>query len=139
MISWAAAGALSPPWDAVLARPEVLTALGAMVVAIIGVVTAGFVALSRMLTRRLDQQGEHVAEVKEQVSNSHGTNLRNDMDEIRDLVIAQGEEMREGFRRMDHQFGEVHDRQIQTERRVEGVESRATEEHHRIWQALDKP
>ena len=56
--------------------------------------------------------------------------MRDQLDEIQ-------EEMRSAFRRMDHQFGEVHDRHIETCRRVEGMENRASEEHARIWKAIN--
>lgn len=144
MIAAAVVGALPPPWDDVLTRPEVVTALVTAVVAIVGAIAGGFVALIKWLGRRLDGVESHArtaavesTRTSEQTNNSHGTNLRDDMDEIRDMVAELATETRQGFRRMDHQFGEVHDRQIQAEKRVQTMDDTSAEEHARIWRALD--
>lgn len=140
----AAGGTLPPPVVEVLTRPEVITAMVGVVVAILGSVTAGFVALGRWFGRRLDAVESHArtaavesTRASEQTNNSHGTNLRDDVDVIRDMVADLATETRQGFRRMDHQFGEVHDRQIQAEKRVQTMDDTSAEEHARIWRALD--
>ena len=74
---------------------------------------------------------KQVAVTKEQVTNNHDTNLRDDVTELKIL-------MTDGFRRMDHLFGESHDRQVITDRRIEGVEMTARVEHERLWKALEK-
>lgn len=128
-----ASGGLAPPLVDVLTRPEVLTALGGALVAILGSIAALFAYLRRKLdalNSKTEVTKAAALVAKEQTGNTHSVNLRDDIDHFR-------EEMRDGFKRMDHQFGEVHERQIQIDRRVEGVETRATEEHRRIWQTID--
>lgn len=63
--------------------PLVLSALiaagASIIVAVIGFIT---VILPKML-----KHGEDLSEVKEQVRNSHPTNLRDDLDFIRDVLL----------------------------------------------------
>lgn len=137
MIAVASGGALPPPVVEALSTTQAAALIGSIVLAMLGVVLAVMKWINAKIDRAIaglavDTKAAAVAATAthEQVANTHTVNLRDDLDAFR-------EEMREGFRRMDHQFGEVHDRQIQTERRVEGVETRSVEEHHRIWQAID--
>lgn len=66
-------------------------------------VTGVFLVLVTIITAtlpRLLRQGRDIAEVKDQVKNSHGTNLRDDLDALR-------YEMRGGFARVFEHMGEV--------------------------------
>ena len=150
---------LPEPIHTVITAPEVITALTLVVV---GVLTWFTVKLKWST----DRMQETVDSTHEQVANTHSTNLRDDMDGVsggietlRRLVLSASDQQAqiaeklasvnsrqsEGFRRMDQQFGEVHDRQ---QREVEDrqalgeqirdVEHRATEEHARIWRAMKK-
>lgn len=150
---------LPEPLHTVVTAPEVITALTLVVV---GVLTW----LTVKLKRSTDQMQQTVDQTHEQVANSHHSNLRDDMDgvsggidtlrrlvqsvsdqqaQIAEKLASVDSRQAEGFRRMDHQFGEVHDRQ---QREVEdrqalgeqirSVEHRATEEHARIWRAMEK-
>jgi hypothetical protein len=51
-----------------------------------GVITS-LIALFGVLIPKIHRNTDALAEVKEQVANSHGTNLRDDLDFIRDLVL----------------------------------------------------
>ena len=108
-----------------------------MVAVVIAVLTAVTALLGFGVKRLRDLQkisaatSEQVAVTKQQVTNNHDTNLRDDVTELKTL-------MTDWFRRMDHLFGESHDRQVITDRRIEGVESSARQEHERIWKALEK-
>ena len=124
----AAASGLPPEYQTVFTKPEVI----ALVVGLISAVLIALTAIAMMAKRWADRK---FSPISEQVVNNHGkdgkdVNLREQIDEMQ-------AEMREGFRRMDNQFGEVHDRQIQQDRRIQGVENRASEEHARIWKMLE--
>ena len=124
-------GDVPPPLIEVLSADEVKTALITLIVALIGTITA----LMLYLKAKFDKQNHDLAAVKDQTVNTHGPEGKND--NLRDQIDRIEHGMAEGFKRMDHQFGEVHDRQIQQDRRIEGVENRAGEEHTRIWKALE--
>lgn len=81
---------------------------------------------------------ETVSEIKEQVTNSHGTNLRADLD----LVLA-------GISRLDRRLDRFETSQDEVNRQTvanfgrmlestENVRRAATQEHERIWHAIDK-
>ena len=125
---------MPPELEPILKDPGVIEAMVAVVIAVLTAVTAllGFgVKRLRDLQKISAATSEQVAVTKEQVTNNHDTNLRDDLTELKTL-------MTDGFRRMDHQFGEAHDRQVITDRRIEGVETNARQEHERIWKALEK-
>ena len=116
-------GDVPPPLIEVLSADEVKTALISLIVALVGAITA----LMLYLKAKLDRQQADLKAVKYQTENNHGPdgkddNLRDQMDRIEAV-------MNQGFRRMDHQFGEVHDRQ-------QATDERALEEHHRLWDEL---
>lgn len=73
--------------------PEVLAALVSGIFLLL-------VAVVSILLPRLLRQGRDIAEVKYQVKNSHRTNLRDDLDALR-------QEMRGGFSRVFEHMGEV--------------------------------
>lgn len=126
---------MPPEYKEVMTRPEVLAMLATVIVAVLGALAALAGLAKRWADRKFAPIQEGVAAVRYQAENEHGpfgkaVNLRDQLDEIQ-------AEMRDGFKRMDHQFGEVHDRQIQQDRRIQGVENRVSEEHTRIWKALE--
>ena len=150
---------LPEPIHTVITAPEVITAITLVVV---GVLTWFTVRLKRST----DRMQETVDSTHEQVTNTHTTNLRDDMDgvsggietlrrlvqsvsdqqaQIAEKLAAVDSRQADGFRRMDHQFGEVHDRQQREAEdrqalgeQIRDVEHRATEEHARIWRAMEK-
>jgi len=54
---------------------------------LVAVIGGGFGLLTIVLQQHNSKQKKDMAVVKEQVANSHGTNLRDDLDFIRDLVL----------------------------------------------------
>ena len=114
-----------------------LVALGGLVSAI-GVTTK---SLAEVRAMRVEQE-----QIREQVQNSHGTNLRDDMDGIRDALG----DVQAGQRRHDSELARVHDTQRDIQRAMtEGLERladadaedrrRADHEHARIWHVLTPP
>ena len=75
----------------------------------------------------IDGWQRDLAAVKDQTVNTHGPDGKND--NLRDQLDRMEKAMTKGFNRMDHQFGEVHDRQ-------QATDERALEEHHRLWDAI---
>ena len=57
-----------------------------------------------------------------QAVNTHGPDGKND--NLRDQLDRMEKAMTKGFNRMDHQFGEIHDRQIQEAEDRQAVDSR---------------
>ena len=70
------------PLVAVMATPEVVAALAALGVAICGVITMQLKALSSRLKSRIDAVHQTAEAAREQVTNNHGTNLRDDVDQL---------------------------------------------------------
>ena len=132
---------MPPEFEPILRDPEVIEAMVAVVIAVLAAVPAllglgvkklrDLQKISAATSEQVAVTKEQVAVTKEQVTNNHDTNLRDDLTELKTL-------MTDGFRRMDHQFGEAHDRQVITDRRIEGVETNARQEHERLWKALEK-
>ena len=106
--------------DVILRDQEVVKALAGLITAVLLALTGLLTLVYRKLTK-----------TNEQVTNNHGTNLRDDLDEVRDLI-------HDGFRRMDHKFGEVHDCQQSEARERQSLDDRIQAEHARIWKAIDE-
>lgn len=70
------------PLVAVMATPEVVAALAALGIAICGVVTMQLKVLSARLKNRIDAVHETAEAAREQVTNHHGTNLCDDLDQL---------------------------------------------------------
>jgi len=93
--------------------------------------------------RHLREQGKAIQSVKEQTNNNHGTNLRDDMDAIRDSIKdlktglktdigdVRGDisEMKTDINDLRRQTSQVHDG-------VNNVNRSSMEEHKRIWEHL---
>ena len=62
--------------------------------------------------------------------NTHGPDGKND--NLRDQLDRMEKNMTTGFNRMDRQFGEVHDRDVQTTHRIENLEERAEADHKQL-------
>ena len=126
-----------------MTRPEVVSMIVTVVLAVLGALTAFAAMAKRWADAKFKPIEKDVAAVRYQAENSHGpegkdVNLRDQIDTIQ-------KEMREGFRRMDHQIGEMHDRQIQevedrqsVDARLQALDRRAQSEHASIWDALRK-
>lgn len=70
------------PLVAVMATPEVVTALAALGIAICGVLTMQLKSVAARLRSRIDAVHETAEAAREQVTNHHGTNLRDDLDQM---------------------------------------------------------
>lgn len=136
--------------------PAWITAVGGLITACGGVVGGALGALGAIIhgRRKTDAKLEVIkslaSDAKEQTTNSHGTNLRDDIDDLAasvaqlaGQVASIGADMRDGFRRMDHQLGEVHDRISASEGRLNQVDARITRvdehaetERSRLWDAV---
>ena len=127
----------------VMTRPEVVSIIVAVLVAIGGALVAFATAAKRWADSKFSPIAKDVKETKEQAVNSHGSEGKNI--NLRDQIDTIQTEMRAGFRRMDHQFGEMHDRQVQevedrqaVDARLQALDRRAQSEHASIWEALRK-
>ena len=70
------------PLVAVMATPEVVAALAALGIAICGFITLQLKALSARLRQRIDAVHESAEAARAQVENHHGSNLRDDVDQL---------------------------------------------------------
>ena len=133
--------------DKIMHDPAVVTEFLAVIAGILAVLGV----LLRILTTKLKKVGQDASVAKEQLTNNHETNLRDDLTKvlntIQDIVTQQTqiiktqEEQREenirGFKRMDHRFGEQHDMLIAETKERQMLDTRAQEEHKKIWTAID--
>ncbi|MFT0849026.1 DUF2746 domain-containing protein [Actinomycetaceae bacterium L2_0104] len=132
---------MPPEVQAAVTTPEILTAISTLIVIFLGVVTA-------KLTSKLKQIQEDTAEAKEQVTNSHSVNFRDEVTQIGSdvkVISATLRKISEIQRSQGHQIGEIKDYQIQESRdrqavdaRLQALDRRAQSEHASIWEALRK-
>lgn len=157
----AAGGSLPPPVVEVLTRPEVITAMVGVVVAILGAIATGFVALGKHVGHRLDAVETNSQIAADQVTHNHGSSMRDEQSriaaQVQDVAASQSEVaatvralvatvdgMAEVQRSQGHQLGEIkHDlTDERADRRQDAdaitqLRDQSTEEHARIWRALD--
>ena len=119
-------GDVPPPVIEVFSADEVKTALISLIVALVGAITA----LMLYLKAKLDRQQADLKAVKYQTENNHGPDGKDD--NLRDQIDRVERVVTDGFKRMDHQFGEVHDRDVQTTHRIENLEERAEADHKQL-------
>lgn len=74
--------AMTHPLVAVMATPEVVAALAALGIAICGFITMQLKTLSARLRQRIDAVHESAEAARSQVENHHGSNLRDDVDQL---------------------------------------------------------
>ena len=116
-------GDVPPPIIEVFSADEVKTALISLIVALVGAITA----LMLYLKAKLDRQQADLKAVKHETVNTHGPDGKDD--NLRDQLDRMERVVTDGFKRMDHNFGEVHDRQ-------QATDARALEEHKHLWDEL---
>ena len=116
-------GDVPPPIIEVFSADEVKTALISLIVALVGAITA----LMLYLKAKLDRQQADLKAVKHETVNTHGPDGKDD--NLRDQLDRMERVVTDGFKRMDHEFGEVHDRQ-------QATDARALEEHKHLWDEL---
>ena len=132
---------MPPEVQAAVTTPEILAAISTLIVVFLGVVTA-------KLTSKLKQIQEDTAEAKEQVTNSHSVNFRDEVTQIGSdvkVISATLSKISEIQRSQGHQIGEIKDYQIQESRdrqavdaRLQALDRRSQSEHASIWDALRK-
>ena len=98
---------MPPEVQAAVTTPEILAAISTLIVIFLGVVTENF-------TSKLKQIQEDTAEAKEQVTNSHSVNFRDEVTQIRSDV------------------------KVISATRLQALDRRAQSEHASIWDALRK-
>ena len=144
-----ASNELPPEYQEILKDPKVVELLTTLILAIIGafIGLAAYgkkwadVKMSELddkmsgLDAKLKPIKKDVANVLYQTENNHGPEGKNI--NLREQLDAIQEENREGFRRMDHLFGEVHDRQIQIEKRMDSIDNRILIENDRVWKQIE--
>lgn len=127
--------------------PLWITAIGGLITACGGVAGGMFGAISavskshRETAKKLDSIRELAHDAKEQTTNNHGTNLRDDIDLLGEKLdhIAQTQQL---LRQELTAHGQVLDqlqaaqRQDRSERMT--LDSRAHDEHERLWKELDR-
>ena len=75
-------GGATHPLVAVMATPEVVAALVALGVAVCGYLTMQLKTVAARLRSRIDAVHESAEAARSQVENHHGTNLREDLDQL---------------------------------------------------------
>lgn len=100
------------PLVTVMATPEVVAALVALGVAICGVVTLQLKALSARLRRRIDAVHESAEAARSQVENHHGTNLRDDVDQLARQVREGMQAIREAQNHADARAEREHSERV---------------------------
>lgn len=127
--------------------PLWITAIGGLITACGGVAGGMFGAISavskshRETEKKLDSIRELAHDAKEQTTNNHGTNLRDDIDKLGEKLdhIAQTQQLL-GQELMAH--GQVLDqlqaaqRQDRSERMT--LDSQAHDEHERLWREIER-
>ena len=119
-------GDVPPPLIEVFSASEVKTALVGFIVALLGLGAS----LMLYLKHKFDSQQADLKAVKYQTENNHGPDGKDD--NLRDQLDRMERVVTDGFKRMDHQFGEAHDREIQTTHRIENLEERAEADHKQL-------
>ena len=129
-------GEVPPPIVTAATTPEVLAAFSALIIAAFGVMTAN-------LSKRLTQIKRDTETAKEQVTNHHDTNLRDDLTKVIGTVeklTVQVAGVAEIQRSQGHQLGEIRDQQIQDsrdrqalDRRLQALDESAEKAHASIW------
>ena len=127
--------------------PLWITAVGGLITACGGVAGGMFGAISavsrshRETEKKLDSIRELAHDAKEQTTNNHGTNLRDDIDKLDEKLdhIAQtqsllGQELTAHGHVLDQL--QAAQRQDRSERMT--LDSQAHDEHERLWKELDR-
>lgn len=127
--------------------PLWITAIGGLITACGGVAGGMFGAISavskshRETEKKLDSIRELAHDAKEQTTNNHGTNLRDDIDKLGEKLdhIAQtqsllGQELTAHGHVLDQL--QAAQRQDRAERMT--LDSQAHDEHERLWKELDR-
>lgn len=100
------------PLVAVMATPEVVAALAALGIAICGFITLQLKALSARLRQRIDAVHESAEAARSQVENHHGSNLRDDVDQLARQVREGMTAIQAAQNRADARAEREHDERV---------------------------
>lgn len=125
------------PLVAIMATPEVVAALAALGIAICGVVTMQLKAISARLKNRIDAVHETAEAAREQVTNHHGTNLRDDLDQLSRQVREGMTAIQVAQNRADARAEREHDERVAEVRMLREEMGRIREDLSAQRAALD--
>lgn len=125
------------PLVAVMATPEVVAALATLGIAICGVVTMQLKAISARLKNRIDAVHETAEAAREQVTNHHGTNLRDDLDQLSRQVREGMTAIQAAQNRADARAEREHDERVAEVRMLREEMGRIREDLSAQRAALD--
>lgn len=100
------------PLVAVMATPEVVAALAALGIAICGFITLQLKASSARLRQRIDAVHESAEAARAQVENHHGSNLRDDVDQLARQVREGMTAIQAAQNRADARAEREHDERV---------------------------
>lgn len=120
-----------------MATPEVVAALAALGIAICGVVTMQLKALAARLKNRIDAVHETAEAAREQVTNNHGTNLRDDLDQLSRQVREGMTAIQAAQNRADARAEREHDERVAEVRMLREEMGRIREDLSAQRAALD--
>lgn len=100
------------PLVAVMATPEVVAALAALGIAICGFITLQLKVLSARLRQRIDAVHESAEAARSQVENHHGSNLRDDVDQLARQVREGMTAIQAAQNRADARAEREHDERV---------------------------
>lgn len=109
----------------------------------------GLHASMELVKASLNDQREDIKQAKEQVSNNHGTNLRDDLDGFRAEFKLEMNDMRQIMAKREAADTErearaqawqstVDDRLLLLDQKVENFKAGSSRTHDRIWQAISQ-
>ena len=134
----------------VMTRPEVVSIIVAVVVALGGALIAFATAAKRWADSKFSPIAKDVKETKEQAVNNHGpegkdVNLRDQVDDIQEAqerILAAIEvltvESRDLPKKMDRSLSEIRRDIAQEREERQSLDQRSRAEHASIWDALRK-
>ena len=127
--------------------PLWITAIGGLITACGGVAGGMFGAISavskshRETEKKLDSIRELAHDAKEQTTNSHSTNLRDDIDKLGEKLdhIAQTQSLLgQELTAHGHVLDQLQAAQCQDRSERMTLDSQAHDEHERLWKELDR-
>lgn len=127
--------------------PLWITAIGGLITACGGVAGGMFGAISavskshRETEKKLDSIRELAHDAKEQTTNNHGTNLRDDIDKLGEKLdhIAQTQQLLgQELTAHGHVLDQLQAAQRQDRSERMTLDSQAHDEHERLWKELDR-
>ena len=100
------------PLVAVMATPEVVASLAALGIAICGFITLQLKASAARLRQRIDAVHESAEAARSQVENHHGSNLRDDVDQLARQVREGMTAIQAAQNRADARAEREHDERV---------------------------